>query len=337
MKAYVLKGINQLEYTDINLPELKPDEAMIRIKAAGICSSDIPRIYKNGTYHFPLIPGHEFAGIVEKTASHYNESWIGKKVAVFPLIPCFRCDQCKQKMYEMCDNYNYLGSRKDGGFAEYVSVPIWNLLEIPDNVSYTEAAMMEPLSVALHATKRLEIKESDTVGIVGTGMIGFAAAQWANIMKPEKVSIIARNNKKSDISQKLNKVEYKIIGKDNIGTYNKVIEAVGTPEAISLAVSITKPGGKIVLLGNPSGEIPLHQDTYWRILRKQITLTGTWNSSFDKSGKCDWKRVCEALSSKEINASALISHIFKKEQLPQGLRIMKEHKETYCKVMTDWS
>ena len=118
MKAYVLNKIGDLSYENVPVPELRKDWALIKVKAAGICSSDIPRIYERGTYHFPTIPGHEFAGEVVKVNGEKYNDIVGKRVAVFPLIPCGKCKQCKNKLYEMCENYDYIGSRRNGAFAQ---------------------------------------------------------------------------------------------------------------------------------------------------------------------------------------------------------------------------
>ena len=131
MKAYQLYAVNDLRYGDIEEPILEDGWVLVQVKAVGICSSDIPRIFENGTYHFPTIPGHEFSGVVKKVFSKDDEEWIGKSVGVFPLIPCKICEQCKKQNYEMCENYDYIGSRRDGAFADYVAVPVWNLLELP--------------------------------------------------------------------------------------------------------------------------------------------------------------------------------------------------------------
>ena len=128
MKAYVLEGIGELVYKDVPIPRLHEDEALVEVVNAGICGSDIPRIFETGTYHFPTIPGHEFAGVVRDVGGKEHADWLGKRVGVFPLIPCMQCEQCKKKNYEMCQAYNYLGSRTDGGFAEYAAVPVWNLI-----------------------------------------------------------------------------------------------------------------------------------------------------------------------------------------------------------------
>ena len=162
MRAYELHGVNDLRREDIEKPEIPSGWVLVQVKASGICSSDIPRIFTNGTYHFPTIPGHEFSGVVAACGEGVPEDRIGKRVGIFPLIPCRTCPQCRQKKYEMCEHYDYLGSRRDGGFAEYVAVPDWNLMELPENVSFREAAMLEPLSVALHAVKRSGVKPGDT-------------------------------------------------------------------------------------------------------------------------------------------------------------------------------
>ena len=111
MKAYVLHQIQDLQYDEVLMPDCPSGWAIVKVKAAGICSSDIPRIFSKGTYHFPTIPGHEFSGIVEKVGSIADVDLVGKHVGVFPLIPCKECEQCKQKRYEMCSHYDYIGSR----------------------------------------------------------------------------------------------------------------------------------------------------------------------------------------------------------------------------------
>ena len=121
--------------SSINLPSLGEREVLVAVKAAGICGSDIPRIYRTGAYHYPLIPGHEFSGQVVQVQDEKDSSWLNQRVGIFPLIPCKNCMPCRKKQYEMCRNYSYLGSRRDGGFAELVSVPVQNLLSLPQETA----------------------------------------------------------------------------------------------------------------------------------------------------------------------------------------------------------
>ncbi len=335
MKAYVLEGVNDLQYKETDLPEIKEGWALVQVKASGICSSDIPRIFTKGTYHFPTIPGHEFSGVVTEVGSETDRKWVGKRAGIFPLIPCRECEQCGKKKYELCSNYDYTGSRRDGGFAEYVAVPVWNLVEIPENVSFAEAAMFEPLAVALHALKRSGLKEGDSLAVIGTGMIGLAIAQWAVSFGASQVTVIGRSEKKRGLVENLSGVSY-LAGTEDAKKYDRVIEAVGTPDAIAISLEITKPEGTVVFMGNPSGDILLSQADYWKILRKQLTVIGTWNSSYDGENPSDWTEVTDALKSGNLKAENLISHRFPKENMMEGLLLMKEHKEPYCKVMIEW-
>jgi len=122
---------------------------------------------------------------------------------------------------------------------------------------------------------------------------------------------------------------------DDQDKYDFVLEAVGTPDAVEMAINATKRGGRLVLMGNPSGDIPLKQSVYWKILRKQLKITGTWNSSYDGKNPSDWTDAVQTLSN--IDAASLITHRFNQDKLTDGLELMRKHKEPYCKVMTLWN
>ena len=327
MKVYVLHGVGDLRYEDVPVPEIGPGWALIRVLAAGICSSDIPRIFEKGTYHFPTIPGHEFCGVVEKVHDREDESWAGKRVGVYPLIPCKKCASCLKGEYETCSSYDYTGSRRDGAFAEYVAVPVWNLIELPDTVSDIEGAMLEPLSVALHAVKKLGSIEGKSVCIVGTGPIGMMAGQWAKALGARAV-VKGRSEAKREIAERSG-LEYVT---ETDGGFDCVVEVVGSPEAVAESISLAKPGGRLVLIGNPSGDIPLAQDVYWKILRRQLTLCGTWNSSF-KSGDSDWAASVRALAEGSIRVEGLCTHVMGAAELPRGLAIMRDRTEPYGKII----
>ncbi len=328
MKAYVLHGVGDLRYEEAPRPEPRPGWVLVRVLAAGICSSDIPRIFVKGTYHFPTIPGHEFCGVVERAADPEGETWIGKRVGVYPLIPCKKCPSCIKEQYETCENYDYLGSRRDGGFAEYAAVPVWNLIRLPDQVSDLQGALLEPASVALHAVRRLGDLAGRDVCVVGTGAIGLLAGQWAKLLGAASVTVKGRNAAKREIARQCGLTYTTQAGKE----FDCVVEAVGTPAAIAESITLTKPGGHLALLGNPSGEIPLAQDVYWRILRKQLTLSGSWNSSFQKDNS-DWSGSVQAIASGRIQVESIVTHVLDASKLDQGLTIMRDAVEPYGKVI----
>ena len=128
MKALVLKEIGNLSLEEREIPKLKEGEVLVHIKSCGICSSDIERVFINGTYHFPTIPGHEFSGQIVGVSDEKDKELLGKRTSIFPLLPCKQCDACHSEEYAQCSNYNYFGSRCDGAFSEYLVVPKWNLV-----------------------------------------------------------------------------------------------------------------------------------------------------------------------------------------------------------------
>lgn len=330
LKAYVLHGIGDLRYEERPLPDLQPGWALVKVLAAGICSSDIPRIFKKGTYHFPTIPGHEFCGRVEAVADDADRSWIGKRAGVFPLIPCQKCPSCQKEQYELCEHYDYLGSRRDGGFAEYAAVPVWNLIELPDEVSDTQGALLEPASVALHAARRADIPAGGSVCVVGTGAIGLLAGQWAKLLGAGRVVVKGRRNGKRGLVEGCG-LEY--TASPSGEQFDRVIEAVGSEAALSESLMLASPGGHVVLLGNPDGPRTLSQDAYWRILRKQLTLTGTWNSSYGAEDS-DWTNAVQAMADGDLYTDQVISHVLSMEELYAGLAAARKKQEVFCKIMT---
>lgn len=140
MNAAVLHAVGDLRYEKVPMPTVHEGEVLMKVMAAGVCGSDIPRVFEKGTYHFPTIPGHEFAGLIVDG----DPELVGKRAAVFPLLPCRKCASCEVGEYANCKNYDYYGSRRDGGFAEYIAVDKRNLVITPDDLSYACASLCEP-------------------------------------------------------------------------------------------------------------------------------------------------------------------------------------------------
>lgn len=346
MKAWTLHGIGQLEYADAPVPKRKEGWVLVRVEAAGVCGSDIPRIFQTGTYHFPTIPGHEFAGRAIE-AHGKDAAWMGKRVGVFPLIPCKECDPCQSGQYEMCRNYDYLGSRRDGGFAELVSVPAWNLMELPDAVQMEEAAMFEPAAVALHAIRRISISPETTVALFGLGTIGLLVTQWLRIFGVRRVFAVGHNPGHGAKMQETASEAYAYLNAGDEGAdavswimehtggrgADAAIECAGSDETLSGCIECVKPGGQILMIGNPKGDMKLDQATYWKLLRRQIRLTGTWNSSFFHSKEDDWHKTAAACAEGKLRLSELITHRLAPADLMQGLLLAKDRLEYHNKIM----
>lgn len=336
MKASVLYGINDLRYDEIPMPNIGYDDLLIQVKACGICGSDVGRVFKTGTYHFPTIIGHEFSGMVVSAATENKATseLIGKRVGVFPLKPCFNCTSCKTGKYEMCENYDYLGSRCDGGFAQYVKVPIWNIIELPNNVSYEEAAMLEPAAVAIHALRMVGDITGKDIAVIGPGTIGNILIQVAKAYGVKSVTMIGRSKEKLDfaINNGADSAVNSLCENMESLSYDIVIEGTGASTSFSNAIKICRRGGIIIAMGNPFGDFSIEKNVYWQILRKQLTIKGTWNSSFG-SRKDDWHIALSLLSSKKINLSKIITHRLPFNELLKGLNIMMDKSILSNKIM----
>lgn len=343
MKACVLHNIADLRYEDAPGPSPGPGEVLLQIKACGICGSDIQRVWDKGTYSFPTIPGHEFAGLIIAVGEGTDKGLIGKKAAVFPLLPCMRCDACRIGEYAQCTDYNYFGSRCNGGFAELISVPVWNLVIIPESLSYEEAAMAEPAAVAVHALRQAGITIGDNAAIFGAGPIGLMLASWAKIWGADKAILIDVDRSKIDFARSLSFEHIIDAGKDDpVSRIMQLTDGRGADIAVEGAgVSVTleqclkcvRMFGKVVAMGNPIREMTLSQKGYWELLRKQLTISGTWNSSYTNIPKNDWELAVKYMAANRIETARFITHRVPLEKCQDALRMMKDKTEFFNKVM----
>lgn len=342
MKACVLHGLGDLRFEDAATPTPRPGEVLLRVGACGVCGSDIPRVFTKGTYRFPTIPGHELSGTVVSIGVGVDHTLIGKTAAVFPLIPCRRCDACEIGAYAQCADYNYLGSRCDGGFAEFVTAPVWNLVMIPEGVSLEEAAMVEPAAVAMHALRRAGIDAGDTVLILGAGPIGLLVALWARTWGAGRILLTDIEDAKLGFAQSLGFSDTHNPKSGDLGAWLKdrsgrgadiVVEASGSSAAFEQAMGAARTFGKVVLLGNPAGAMTLSQDAYWAILRKELTVLGSWNSVYSNTPRNEWKLVLDSMASDKLDVKPLITHRIGLDGLSDALVMLRDRTAFANKVL----
>ena len=317
MKAAVLYNINDLRYESVPDPVPEKGETLIKIMAAGICGSDISRVFDKGAYHYPIILGHEFAGIDEKT---------GRKAVIFPLLPCMKCAMCQIGEYVCCENYDYYGSRRDGGFAEYLAVKNENILYVEGDISYDVLAMCEPAAIALHCVYLGDVKIGDKVLITGAGAIGLIMAYISKINGAEKVYYTDIDKRKLDYAVSLG---FEVYENQKADVF---IEGTGVSSALETGLDAVKPFGNVVLMGNPYGDINISQKSYWHILRKQLTLKGSWNSMFN-SFRNEWRIVLDLIAGGKLPLENMISHRFKLEQCNEAFNVLKNRTEFINRVM----
>ena len=261
MKAAVWDGVPEMEVRNLPKPEPSANEALVRVSHIGICGSDLFHVSgKNPRVRPPMILGHEMSGILEKLGSGGEASgWKpGDRVGVIPLRKCGKCRYCLSGQENLCIEANLIGHQSPGGYAEYVNIPLNNLVKIPDAVALSEAYILEPLSIAVHAFSSVKVNPGSKVIVLGGGAIGILCAQLARILGAttiavvdlsafrleiaEKAGFIAVDNRKDDIEQVLQE-HFDGIGADIL------IEAVGRPETALQMTSLVKPRGEIIIVG----------------------------------------------------------------------------------------
>ncbi len=288
MKALLLEEYNKLVYSDVPEPKIKPDEVLIRVKACGICGSDVHGLDgSTGRRIPPIIMGHEASGIVEETGPQVTKWKKGDRVTfdstVYPLDDWFTING----HYNLSDNREVLGVspgtyRRHGAFAEYVAVPQHILYRIPDNVTFEQAAMVEAAAVALHAINISGLKTGNTCIVIGAGTIGIFLIKLLSISGAGTIIAIDNNSLKLEnaerngadhafhpsdeiLPEKLKKVT------DSRGA-DLLFEAVGIGDAVNLAMELVRKGGTVVLVGNTSRiiDFPLQ-----KVVTKEIKVQGS--------------------------------------------------------------
>ena len=323
------------------MPEPAEDEVLLKVLAAGICGSDVPRVLKEGVRNYPTIPGHEFVGEIVAAGTGVEQDLVGKKAAVFPLLPCFTCTSCLNENYAACVDYDYYGSRRDGAFAEYIAVRAWNLVPIPDGVKTSWAAMAEPCAVAVHALGKAGLEAGDTVCIFGAGTIGLILAQLARANGAGEVILLDVDERKLTFVREQGFHALDSMDDGYIDTIlhltsgngaDVCIDAAGASATVAGCLKAAAAFGTVVLLGNPAGDISLSQKDYWDILRKELKLLGTWNSDYG-TRKNDWSTAIDHMKDGKLELDPLITHIFSLEEGKKAFDMLRRQDEFSVKVL----
>ncbi len=318
MMAAVLYKPGDIRYEERPVPQIGPEDVLIRVKAAGNCGSDLQRIMVTGTWVLPCIPGHEFSGDIAKVGDNVSSLSVGQRVTATPQIPCMECDWCKSGQYNLCENYDYVGSRSDGAFAEYIKVPAKNVRIIPDSISYEAAAMIDPTCVSLHGFKRSGgVLPGETVVVMGAGPIGGLACQWGKVLGAkqviavdvidEKLKTISNLGVTHTINSTREDVVQRILDLTGGKGGNLYIETAGAIETNVQALYSAAKRGRIVHIGRIYKSVTLPPEAWAQIFRKELSIIGSVN--FNSSPNDDeWSIAIHYVSKGQIVAEPFITH-----------------------------
>ncbi len=271
IKAAVLHRAEDLRIDLVDMPEItRDDQVLIKIKTVGICGSDI-HYYKHGrigacVVKKPMILGHESAGGIIEVGKKVKNFKAGDRVVLEPGIPCGRCEYCRKGRYNLCDEVRFMATPPvDGALVEYVVYPAEYVYKLPDNLSFAEGALIEPLAVGIHATKMAGVESGDRIAVLGSGPIGLVTLQAARAKGATEAIAIDINDFRLNLAEKLGATRLIKAKEEDVcqRVKNKgvdiVFETAGTATTTRQTVEIVKKGGTIVLIGLGSQDvIPLN-------------------------------------------------------------------------------
>ncbi|MGB8699602.1 MAG: zinc-dependent dehydrogenase [Thermosynechococcaceae cyanobacterium] len=319
MKAQVFRGVNQLSYEEVPLPQVEPDEVLVQVKVVGLCQSDIKKI-RYPLYEPPRIFGHETAGVVAAVGSHVMGWAIGQRVIVLHHIPCMHCDDCLNENYSMCEIYKTITTTagftpSGGGFAEYVKIPghiVRNggLMEIPDAITFEQASFVEPTNCCMKAVKKAQIQPGQTVLVTGAGPIGLMFVMLANYLGaraiatdllPSRIEKALSVGATAAFDARDPELVAKVQALTNGMGADVSLLAVPSDKAFFQALDCTRRGGKILFFAEfpDEVEIPLNPNVLYR---REIDLMGSYSSSYRLQ-----KLSADIVFNRRIDVDALVS------------------------------
>jgi L-iditol 2-dehydrogenase len=342
MKAQVFRGVNQLSYEDVPLPQVESDEVLVQVKVVGLCQSDIKKILYP-LYEPPRIFGHETAGVVAAVGKAVKGWIVGQRVIVLHHIPCMHCDYCLNENFSMCEVYRNITTTagftpSGGGFAEYVKIPghiVRNggLMGIPDDITFEQASFVEPTNCCMKAVKKAQIQPGQTVLVTGAGPIGLmfmmlvnylGARAIATDLLPSRIekalqvgAMAAFDARDSDLAQKIQDLT------NGMGVDVSLL-AVPSDKAFFQALDCTRKGGKILFFAEfpDELEIPINPNV---IYRREIDLLGSYSSSYRLQ-----KLSADIVFSKRIDVDALVSDRYPLSELSHAVaQAVKPGPDTY--------
>lgn len=337
MRAAVLHAPNDIRLADVPEPTTSHGSAIVKVEAVGVCGSDLPRMLVKGAHKMPLICGHEFCGRITELGNDVDGFEVGEIVAIPPMLPCGACEQCQIGQFSRCQNYDYFGSRRDGAYTEYVSVPASNLFKAPQDIDPRAIAMADPASIALHAIwKAGSVTAGQRGAVIGCGPIGLFAIQWLKIMGASEVVAIDVSRGKLDLAKEAGADHCLLSGDEGFSSLlcDIVIEAAGRPASINSAVKLARPGAHVSFIGIPVGEIPIDNATFQHFLRQEVSLHGAWNSFGAPFPGPQWEVTLDKLGSGELRWQFIISHELSLEELPRIFKMFSQERQAhFSKVM----
>lgn len=336
--AYLMKT-KTFEIRDSEIPKVKPDDLLIEIKHVGVCGSDLAGFNSTGNMPYPVVLGHESAGLVIGLGENVKNFKIGDRVAIEPGVPCMKCSYCLEGRYNLCDNMNFMACPpwELAALQKYIAHPSMMCFKLPDNVSTLEGALIEPLAVGMYAAKRAEASVGKSVLILGSGCIGLTTllackahgvstiyiADLFNLRLQKAKDLgatVTINTGEADLVERI----MELTGKEGVDI---VFEAAGSPITTNMAQYTAKKGGKIVMVGVVHGEVLLNIN---RLASREIDILGIFRylNLYPSS--------IEAVASGLIDIASVCTDIYPFSDVQRGFDDASERKMEVVKAVIEF-
>lgn len=328
MKSIILEN-GKAVLKELPIPKLQEGDVLVKMKACGLCGTDIEKICGQYTASQPIL-GHEPTGIIAESTVDWLKP--GDRVFAHHHVPCYECYYCKKGSPTMCPYYRKT-NLDPGGFSEYFRVPAWNvkrggILKLPANVSFDEGAFIEPLATVIRAQRRVRIDEGDTIFIVGAGPMGLLHAMMAKVNKAGSIITSDISDFRVEFAYKIG-VDYSLNSKkvDVVEEVRKLTEgrgadvsiiAAGSPSAILTGLKAVRRGGRVLLFGVPYKNTILNYDIS-DLLNNEISIISS-NAAVEE----DTREALNLLALKKIDVTKLITHRFPLTEFENAVRVAKE-------------
>lgn len=339
MTAVAVTGRESLSVATTPVPDCGPTDALIRVAYCGICGSDVPRYFDGAVHAYPQVLGHEFSGVVDAVGAEVTNVKPGDRVAVAPLVPCHTCSECQAGRPSLCPHYSFVGSRQQGALAEYVCVPAVNAVPVGD-LNLKVAALVEPLTVALHAVERLPFEAGQDAAVLGGGVIGLMTVLALRDKGAKTITVVDINPWVLEMALRYGATHAVDATTDDakahfdtIGAPALTVETAGAAATRTLALQIAAKNGGVVFVGTPTTDLTLDPDTFEHILRKELHLRGSWMSYSAPFPGSEWTQAVRLLATAPGDPADIITHEFPLDQVADGFAVMRSRQEHRLKVM----
>ena len=334
MKAVVIKEPKNISLEQVEIPNPQPGFVRIKVMAAAICATDLEVLDGKIAANYPLIPGHEWSGIVDAVGSEEDRCWIGKRVIGSSDVVCLKCEACRSGNWRYCDNFEEIGFKRNGAYAEYAVMPVYGLVELPENVSFAQGALCEPLGVALGTLEKAGAKYGDTCLIMGAGSIGLCMLAAAKAMGLKDIVVVATSDKRLKLAREMGAVRTIASKEEDVmevmqklrprGT-DVVIDATGIEECIQQCLKLTRKGGTFALAGYGRGKVMSIRIDDIHINNLRVIGAGNnWNQH---------KKAVSMMADGSVNLEPFVTNRIKLEDYQMGLDLARNRPDGFVKAV----